>query len=154
MKIVKYDAEYNKVIALVTNNEIQIRVFGTAKVNPKFEKLISEHENVLKDIAKQEQVILNQNEITNWQVWVLNNYKVGSWSKSPYSNSFYNAKNITWGYKPEGSLRISDHWNFESLGEKHCVTEDPSFTQGWAICKYSKGVYKVIKKFKEEKVKF
>ena len=60
MKIVKYDAEYNKVIALVTNNEIQIRVFGTAKVNPKFEKLISEHENVLKDIAKQEQVILNQ----------------------------------------------------------------------------------------------
>lgn len=154
MKVVKYDADYKRVIAIVTNNEVQIRVFGNAELKPKFKQLVAEHEDVLNDIAKKQQVILNQNEITNWQVWVLNNYKIGKWSKSPYSNSFYNANNISWGYKPEGSLRISDHWNFESMVEKHCVTDNPNFTEGWAICKYSKGVYHVIKKFKEEKVNF
>jgi|GEM_PF-5910804 len=33
-------------------------------------------------------------------------------SKSPYSASCYNAKNISFGNKPNGSARLSDHWNF------------------------------------------
>ena len=29
-------------------------------------------------------------------------------NKSPYSLTYYNVPEITWDYKPEGSLRISD----------------------------------------------
>ena len=35
---------------------------------------------------------------------------------SPYSNSAYaipKGEKVDWGYKPEGSFRVSDHWNWE-----------------------------------------
>jgi hypothetical protein len=35
-------------------------------------------------------------------------------SKSPYSNSFYSSKDVTFATKPNGSMRVSDHWNFVS----------------------------------------
>ena len=47
--------------------------------------------------------------------------------KSPYSNSFYSSKDIFWGSKPEGSYRVSDHWNFISNYDttiKHCATSN------------------------------
>lgn len=44
-------------------------------------------------------------------------------SKSPYSTSAYNAQDIDWGYKPHGSYRVSDHWNFEKDDEVHCPTD-------------------------------
>lgn len=66
------------------------------------------------------------------------------WSQSPYSNSFYSSKNIDWGYKPECSLRVSDHWNFGENGE-HCPTDEP--VDGWAVCKFENGKYHLIKKF-------
>lgn len=66
------------------------------------------------------------------------------WSQSPYSNSFYNSKNIDWGYKPEGSLRVSDHWNFGDNGE-HCPTAEP--VNGWAVCQFRNGKYHLIKNF-------
>lgn len=37
-------------------------------------------------------------------------------SISPYSNSAYaipKGEKVDWGYKPEGSFRVSDHWNWE-----------------------------------------
>ena len=67
-----------------------------------------------------------------------------NWSKSPYSQSYYNSQNIGWGYKPEGSLRVSDHWNFGQDGE-HCQTAEP--VDGWAVCKFENGKYHLIKKF-------
>ena len=70
--------------------------------------------------------------------------KTDEWSKSPYSLSFYSSKNIGWGYKPEGSLRVSDHWNFGVDGE-HCPTAEP--VEGWAVCRFENGVYHLIKKF-------
>ena len=66
------------------------------------------------------------------------------WSKSPYSLSYYSSKNIGWGYKPEGSLRVSDHWNFGEDGE-HCPTSEP--VEGWAVCQFNNGKYDLIKKF-------
>lgn len=45
--------------------------------------------------------------------------------KSPYSNSFYNSTNIHRGFKPDGCLRVSDHWNYITKdGTKHCITYD------------------------------
>ncbi|MFS1664316.1 hypothetical protein [Streptococcus sp. zg-JUN1979] len=66
------------------------------------------------------------------------------WSRSPYSLSFYSSKDIDWGYKPEGSLRVSDHWNFGFEGE-HCPTAEP--VDGWAVCRFENGLYQLIKKF-------
>ena len=69
------------------------------------------------------------------------------WSKSPYSNSFYNSTDIDWNSKPENSLRVSDHWNFQTGDEMHCVTDDPTFKKGWAVGQYKNGTYEIIKKF-------
>ena len=47
--------------------------------------------------------------------------------KSPYSNTFYNSLDISWTHKPDGSFRVSDHWNFRSGGDEHihCKTDKP-----------------------------
>ena len=47
--------------------------------------------------------------------------------KSPYGSSFYNTTDIDWNYKPDGSLRVSNHWNFSTnrtklTGRLHCKT--------------------------------
>lgn len=56
-------------------------------------------------------------------------------NKSPYSNSFYDSDNIDWDSKPEGSLRLSDHWNFYSWGEQHCCLDcTDEYTQKWLLC--------------------
>jgi len=54
--------------------------------------------------------------------------KMKSWNvimKSPWSNSFYSSEDISWNSKPDGSFRVSDHWNFETKGKKHCLTDGP-----------------------------
>lgn len=78
--------------------------------------------------------------------------EVRSWktiSRSPYSDSFYNSKNISWTSKPEGSLRLSDHWNFESYGEIHCKldTTDEYISGVWILARYENGIYHEIKRF-------
>ena len=81
--------------------------------------------------------------------------KYKAFNKSPYSNSFYNSNDIDWGHKPEGSIRISDHWGFESLGEKHCVIdfedltdedEQEQLNMSWLVCVYRNGKYHIIEK--------
>lgn len=67
-----------------------------------------------------------------------------NWSKSPYSQSYYNSQNIGWGYKPEGSIRVSDHWNFGKDCE-HCPTAEP--VDDWAVCRYENGIYHLVRKF-------
>ncbi|MGG7078204.1 hypothetical protein [Clostridium sardiniense] len=72
-------------------------------------------------------------------------------NKSPYSSSYYNVPNVTWEYKPEGSLRISDHWNFMSHGEKHCILEstEEKIENNWILAKYIEGKYHILKEFGE-----
>lgn len=68
-------------------------------------------------------------------------------NKSPYSNSFYNIPGVTWDYKPEGSLRISDHWNFISKEKKHCILDsrEELIENYWLLAKYNEGKYHVLK---------
>lgn len=64
-------------------------------------------------------------------------------SCSPYSFSFYAHKTneeITWGYKPQNSYRLSDHWNFESNDEIHCITKD-KIKNKITIKKFNNGIY-------------
>ena len=65
--------------------------------------------------------------------------------QSPYSESFYTEGEITWDSKPEGSLRLSDHWNFESEGETHCKLDSTSeYLQKWLVCEYHNGTYHIV----------
>lgn len=78
----------------------------------------------------------------------LNNFK--ELNKSPYSDSFYNSKDIDWNYKPEGSLRLSDHWNFWSQGKTHCEVEgtDGELIENcWMLCQFKNGKYHIIERF-------
>ncbi|SFC47932.1 hypothetical protein [Clostridium uliginosum] len=75
--------------------------------------------------------------------------KFGYINKSPYSSTYYNVPGITWDYKPEGSLRISDHWNFVTHGSKHCLlahTEEV-IQSNWILAKYIDGKYHILKEF-------
>jgi len=68
--------------------------------------------------------------------------------QSPYSVSFYAVKKgekIDWGYKPENSYRVSDHWNFETSGEIHCQTTKNIKNNDYTIAQFKNGKYhKVI----------
>jgi hypothetical protein len=83
-------------------------------------------------------------------------YEIESWkiiNKSPYSNSFYNTKNIDWDYKEEGSLRLSDHWNFTiNDKEQHCkLRNNYSYRSGkFILAQYHKGYYDIIKEYDNE----
>lgn len=74
----------------------------------------------------------------------------GEIHKSPYSESFYDTSDVSWGHKPEGSLRLSDHWNFESCGARHCVIRgsDGQYIGGhWLLCRYENGYYVIVEDF-------
>lgn len=79
--------------------------------------------------------------------------KIMSWdiiNQSPYSFSFYNSNDIDWGYKPEGSLRVSNHWNFVSRGETHCIlegTDENEQINKFILARYENGKYHKIKEF-------
>lgn len=122
MRTIKFN---NKVVAVPA--EVIITYLEYRKINKELEKCYSEGLNHAQDNLAQ-----------NIMLWAK------EWSQSPYSYSFYSSKNIDWGYKPEGSLRVSDHWNFGEDGE-HCPTAEP--VDGWAVCKFENGKYHLIKKF-------
>jgi hypothetical protein len=48
--------------------------------------------------------------------------------KSPYSKSFYSSDDISWSHKPDGSFRVSDHWNFTTnrSDRVYCKTNEPA----------------------------
>jgi len=70
-------------------------------------------------------------------------------NKSPYSDSFYSSTDISWSHKPEGSYRVSDHWNFtthrDGKSVKHCRTDKSVPTKSHiTIAQYKDGIYHVI----------
>lgn len=78
-------------------------------------------------------------------------------SKSPYSDSFYDITNKSWGEDPDGFMRVADHWNFETRmddGRVHAKTDKPvQNNKQWALGKYDadKGVYHIINIWDYEK---
>lgn len=70
-------------------------------------------------------------------------------NKSALSDSFYSSEDIDWSKKPEGSYRVSDHWNFTSKRDnkerKHCRTDKPvPVTTHITIARFENGIYRVI----------
>lgn len=119
---------------------------------------IRNNKKVPEVLNKEEYIVANRDELESYYT-NLNNAiasEIETWStvsESPYSKSYYNYEGVDWGYKQEGSLRMSDHWNFESRGDIHCKT-DCDITTGWAVGKYSNGVYKIIKRYNEKTLAF
>lgn len=73
-------------------------------------------------------------------------------NKSPYNGettgSFYDCDDKSWDYTPDGSIRVSDHWNFYSRGKYHCLTDIPNerIEGKWVTARYNAatGLYHVI----------
>lgn len=78
-----------------------------------------------------------QSEMKGWQVV----------SKSPYSQSYYDITNKSWGPDPHGFQRIADHWNWSGEGKLHAQTDVPVKNGYWTQAKYNaeSGKYEVIK---------
>lgn len=72
-------------------------------------------------------------------------------TKSPYSESFYSSDQISWSFKPKGSYRVSDHWNFKRRnGRLHCVTDQEVVDkEDVSIARYENGIYRVKGSFKK-----
>lgn len=80
-------------------------------------------------------------EIVNWDII----------HKSPFSLSFYNNREKTWDNTEDGTIRISNHWNFSRKLDKtiHAKT-DVDVHNVWTKGIYDevKSVYKIVKEYK------
>lgn len=68
-------------------------------------------------------------------------------SKSPYSNSLYSATNIDFGYKPEGSYRIADHWNFGPFRDQCMTHNEVKNNTHLSVGIFRDGKYDIIESF-------
>lgn len=142
--------KYSKAIDSVLEN---VNKYGIS--SEKVREAIANRDKELNKLFKNEEdkksyaeikKIINNNEIPEKVKDEILKFK--TINSSPYSNSFYNSDNINWGSKPEGSIRISDHWNFESGGSIHCKLKGVSeYTIGWKMAEYRNGEYIVLKEF-------
>lgn len=133
----KYGELEQKFFTTETENKVREKFFNQIKTTKAKQELIAE----LKNNIKKGDPILPL-EIFKEAM------KFENMSKSPYGFSFYNSQNIDWGFKPEGSLRISDHWNFTKDGTKHLRIkgiESDETIHGWKIARYEQGEYVVQK---------
>lgn len=124
------------------------------------ESLDTEEEKPMtkKQLKRLKYFVHKENEIIPWEN--LDKYSIPEkikmmmkeWSviqKSPYSDSFYSSTDISWSHKPEGSYRVSDHWNFtthrDGKSVKHCKTDKSvPTTSHITIAQYKDGIYHVI----------
>lgn len=142
--------QYPEIKDYIANNK-RVKSFLFTFENSEDEKKYNDFRNKAiadRKIAARENNILAAREVLpDAAAKVIENWNIIS--KSPYSNSFYNTDDITWDYKPEGSLRLSDHWNFYTNGEQHCKLNitDEYIAGIWILAEYKNGVYNVIQKF-------
>jgi|GEM_PF-4541668 len=76
--------------------------------------------------------------------------------KSPYSCSYYNNSDKTWEYTKPNTIRVANHWNFESQGELHCrIDEQIANKYDWIMAKYDKAskTYKFMQGFMNAETK-
>lgn len=61
--------------------------------------------------------------------------------KSPYSCSLYSDDNITWDFKPDGVYSVSDHWNFNTKGKFHKLTNEMVINNSYiTLCKFNQNI--------------
>lgn len=144
--------EYGEWLIIVENvefkHEVLIISYCGGEVNKEAEKLVLGNLEYLERNMYGKSYFYEENlsELRAW-IYIMQNW-TEDWSKSPYSQSYYSSSNIDWNYKPEGSLRVSDHWNFTDMyGVTHCKTTDGKLCQGWAVGRYTDGKYEILEVF-------
>lgn len=135
---------------------LHLDVINHAEIKADFKQYLLTHQKQLKlmnDLYESTFVLFQNADSHNEMIYWLLDHIDENWTKSPYSMSFYNTKDVGWNHKPEGSLRISDHWNFETYGQRHCQTLDPNFKlkpgQN-ALGQYEHGKYRILKVFNNQ----
>ena len=148
--IIKVQKRRNKNAGLAINllDLINTNSLNEENYKKEFEKFLTS-ENFNSALALIEETILENGKMRSYRkssfgflnekmskkiIKILDTWKIVS--QSPYSYSFYNSDFIDWNYKPDKSLRISNHWNFVSEGEIHCAT-DCGTKNGWYVGKYN-----------------
>ena len=79
-------------------------------------------------------------EINTWKIC----------AKSPWSHSYYDTTELDFGYKPEGSKRIADHWNFTTKKSDRieCQThEEVPDDNKYRLGIFENGKYRIVKNF-------
>lgn len=145
--------KYPDVSGYWEKQELHLDVINHAEIKADFKQYLLTHQKQLKlmnDLYESTFVLFQNADRHNEMIYWLLDHINENWTKSPYSMSFYNTKDVGWDHKPEGSLRVSDHWNFETYGELHCQTLDPNFAlkpgQN-ALGQYEHGKYRILKVF-------
>lgn len=132
---------------IVSAEEIKVLPTKNGEINASMlQKIAENYKLLLKFIELFEwdgtlEIYSGQDSKLNAFIWIVKNW-TDEWSTSPFSYSFYSSKEIGWNHKPEGSLRVADHWNFNTREEReqgilngqHCRTAEP--VDGWAVCKF------------------
>ena len=122
----------------IRTNQKNIEDFNDSK--KRFEKILEESEKTINMYNNKDKVLKKAKDIMQSEGKTT--------STSPYSLSTYlinEGEEITWGSKPIGSYRISDHWNFESGGETHCkLTGVNEYTEKFLIAKFNGTTYDIV----------
>lgn len=156
----EYDPEVN--IAYVSayfdkvdkKPKLEISAVNNAKIFDDFKELIKKYKNVLFDMAKTggESMIIGQFNLFDYQKYVLQHYKIGSWQKSkikeyltPDQDMRYEEYLSTHKVQ-EGTIRVSNKWNYDD-----CMTDDIWMNHIWAVGKFHDGKYEIIKKFQDDR---
>lgn len=115
-----------------------------------FSAFYFEESHIHKHTWESSLVYVNEDDLETLKRLVQEHFDNGEFSKSPYSTSCYNSRNIGWNSKPDGSMRLADHWNFttdndEDEDKVHCKT-DVYLDDDLAIARYcaKDNEYKVI----------
>lgn len=99
-----------------------------------FEQFLSKEQRkqYYRDLAAsrpKEERIINFDDLINFDIPDEIKEEMKNWEviyKSPLSDSFYSSTDIGFSHKPDGSFRVSDHWNFKTKHSDkiHCKTYD------------------------------
>lgn len=142
----------------INNKGLTIYMAKDGIVSGRILRLLSENlrdlQRVYRGVLKYREIEINNLSEAKAFVWVSKNL-TKEWSSSPYSLSFYSSKSISWSHKPINSIRVSNHWNFNTYDElergiedgRHCPTFNKDFLRGWAACIWTGNKYKLLKKF-------
>lgn len=156
----EYDPEVN--IAYVSayfdkvdnKPKLEISAVNNAIIFDDFKELINKYKSVLFDMARTggESMIIGQFNLFDYQKYVLQHYQIGSWHKSkikeyltPDQDMRYE-EYLSTEKVEEGTIRVSNKWNYED-----CMTDDIWMNHIWAVGKFHKGKYEIIKKFQDDR---
>lgn len=134
---------------------VEITIVNNAVVTDDFKKFVKKYEGVLQDMAKTggDSMLIRQNNLFDYQKFILENYQIGSWHKTKGAEYYDPDQNIPFEEYlstpkvEEETIRVSNRWNYDD-----CDTIEPVINHVWAVGRYHKGKYEIVKRFKDDRM--